>query len=83
MNFIRIKKKRLVISVLAAGLAVLLGVSCQDSFSASRYTAWWGTLYPRFCFSQIQEPKGDGKPGKESSEDHVKISFWLAKALDW
>ncbi len=33
--------------------------------------AWWGTLYPEFCYSQA--PAGAKR----------KISFWLAKALDW
>lgn len=34
-------------------------------------TAWWGTLYPKFCFAQ-------GEPGRK-----VKISFRLAELLDW
>ena len=39
-------------------------------------TAWWGTLYPKFCFSQLPtEDKG--------KKDDIKISFWLAQALDW
>lgn len=32
--------------------------------------AWWGTIYPKFSFSER-------KPGK------IKISFWIAKALEW
>lgn len=32
--------------------------------------AWWGTIYPKFCFS-------------ERKKGRVKISFWLAKALKW
>ena len=39
-------------------------------------TAWWGTLYPKFCFSQFPEDHKDRK-------EDVKISFWLAQALDW
>ena len=43
-----------------------------------RLTAWWGTLYPEFCYSQLPENAGEtgGKP-------KVKISFWLAHVLDW
>ena len=37
---------------------------------------WWGTLYPKFCFSQVPEENKDQK-------DDIKISFWLAQALDW
>ena len=36
-------------------------------------TAWWGTIYPKFCFA---DAKKDGKGS-------VKISLWLAQALDW
>ena len=36
--------------------------------------AWWGTIYPEFCFEKVED-NGENKP--------VKISFWLAKALDW
>ncbi len=36
-------------------------------------SAWWGTIYPKFCFA---DAKKDGK-------DSVKISLWLAQALDW
>lgn len=32
--------------------------------------AWWGTLYPKFCFSERKNGK-------------LKISFWVAKAFDW
>ena len=37
-------------------------------------TAWWGTLYPEFCFSDIPE-------GSERTD--IKISFWLARVLNW
>lgn len=36
-------------------------------------SAWWGTIYPKFCFA---DAKKDGKGS-------VKISLWLAQALDW
>lgn len=40
--------------------------------------AWWGTLYPAFCFGKIAEKK-DG----DNIRIHPKISFYLAKLLDW
>ena len=39
----------------------------------AQITAWWGSLYPKFCFAE--------KP--ENTKEKVKISFWLAQVLDW
>lgn len=60
---------------LAVGLAAVLVVWSVPEAAVQRLGGvpmygWWGTMYPKFCFS-----KGDGKK--------VKISFWLAKAFDW
>jgi len=33
-------------------------------------------LYPKFCFSQFPEEN-------KGQKDDIKISFWLAQALDW
>lgn len=33
--------------------------------------AWWGCLYPRFCFME-----------KEEGEE-FHLSFWVAQVLDW
>ena len=62
-------------------LAIVLAVGCMghmaggDMKSAARpqMYAWWGTLYPEFCFEK-GEDAGESKT--------VKLSFWLAKALD-
>ena len=43
-------------------------------FENPKVYAWWGTIYPEFCFEKVED-NGENKP--------VKISFWLAKALDW
>lgn len=43
-------------------------------FYNPRFYAWWGTIYPEFCFEK-GEDTDETKP--------VKLSFWLAKALDW
>ena len=45
--------------------------------------AWWGTLYPDFCFGVHGERADDKKNAKEPWASGVKISFWLAQALDW
>ena len=35
-----------------------------------------GHWYPKFCFSQFPEEN-------KGQKDDIKISFWLAQALDW
>lgn len=38
--------------------------------------AWWGWLYPEYCFSGKQRDE-------EGKEQEKHFSFWVAKALDW
>ena len=54
MEWLRDRKNRLTVSILAAMAA-----------------AWWGTMYPEFCFSE------------GSGDSPRKISFWLAEVLEW
>lgn len=74
-----------IVITLAAGMAgvVLAGTMPEhiQNFVEKRQeqtaiTAWWGTLYPKFCFSQIP-------PEYKEKKDDIKISFWLAQVLDW
>ena len=56
---------------------ILAGSTWEEKFNGSRQPqvyAWWGTIYPEFCFEKVED-NGENKP--------VKISFWLAQALDW
>ncbi len=56
---------------------ILAGSILEKNFAGSRQPqvyAWWGTIYPEFCFEKVED-NGENKP--------VKISFWLAQALDW
>ena len=62
------RKRRMQVSILAGLLAVSLLGSTASGRTAPGVMAWWGSLYPQFCFSDT-----DQKP---------KISFWLAKALE-
>ena len=41
-----------------------------------QYTAWWGTLYPRFCFARINDEEEDGK-----SPLPVKKTFWIKRFI--
>lgn len=68
MRWLKERKYRIWIS-LAAGLAGIIVMTAVPGDSL--LTAWWGTLYPKFCFSET------------SSGSEVKISFWLAKVLGW
>lgn len=77
MNYIRNKKNRLLLSVLIAALAAFLTVSAPNVSGKQSVLAWWGTLYPEFCFVKTED-SDDISP-----RSHVKISFWLAKALNW
>ena len=61
-------------------MAVILAGSTWERRTAGdrqpQFYAWWGTLYPKFCFSQFPEEN-------KGQKDDIKISFWLAQALDW
>ena len=82
-GFTHIKIKSRIHILKRTGWAILLvsmilagGIRAQDTFSSRdpKVYAWWGTIYPEFCFEKVED-NGENKP--------VKISFWLAKALDW
>ena len=65
LSFINIKwRRKIYMPNLANGM---------PSIMKEAVSAWWGTIYPKFCFA---DAKKDGKGS-------VKISLWLAQALDW
>ncbi len=71
MEWLKDKKNRLLVSVLAAMAAATLVAGGIRLPKTCRTAAWWGTIYPEFCFS-------------EKEEDHPrKIAFRLAEVLDW
>ncbi|MCD8155464.1 MAG: GerAB/ArcD/ProY family transporter [Clostridiales bacterium] len=41
--------------------------------------AWWGTLYPEFCFAESSGSSSAGKTGNSERPENVKFSFWLAQ----
>ena len=47
---------------------------------AENVLAWWGSIYPEFCFSEWDQYGCDVE--KFPSEQRPKISFWLAKAIE-
>ena len=54
-------------------VAAFLAAAGQRTADRNLLSAWWGTMYPKFCF-QISITE---KP------EEIKVRFWLAKALDW
>ena len=72
MEWLKDKKNRLIVSVLAAMAAAILvaggGVRYPGTF---RTAAGWGTMYPEFCFAE------------EEGDSPRKIAFRLAEVLDW
>lgn len=71
MNILKNKKNKLWISLAAA---FFLTVSSGRNLNAPAL-AWWGTMYPQFCFAEKSVEDTEGR--------EVKISFWLAKHLEW
>ena len=63
-------------AILAGTMPEQIEKIAENRQEQTAITAWWGTLYPKFCFSQFPEDHKDRK-------EDVKISFWLAQALDW
>lgn len=75
MDYLKNRKKRICISLIAAlFLTAGTGAGVQKNVPA---LAWWGSIYPQFCFAENEDGNADEK------EPEVKISFWLAKQLEW
>ena len=60
-------------AALALLLAALLAADRQPAADRNMLSAWWGTMYPKFCFQNTITEK----------PEEIKVRFWLAKALDW
>lgn len=71
MEWLKDKKNRWVVSIFAAMAAAVLVAGGVRESGVCRTTAWWGTMYPEFCFA-----KGD-------EDSPRKIAFRLAEDLDW
>lgn len=77
LQILRDRKNRIFISMLAGAVLAAGGLKMP---AAAGTTAWWGTMYPEFCFSDSL----NGETGSDGAENNrPRISFWLAKALDW
>ncbi|MDO4307683.1 MAG: hypothetical protein Q4C77_12675 [Eubacteriales bacterium] len=83
MTYLRNKKNRVLLSILAAIAATLLTLSVPHTQKKPDVLAWWGTIYPEFCFSGAEDLSDKELYGNPKELPRVKISFWLAKALNW
>lgn len=74
------KENRMIFS-LVVGLTVV-SLLCGTSWSGLQKNtmAWWGSIYPEFCFSEFSYDEENVE--KNPSEQPPKISFWLAKAIE-
>lgn len=73
-------QNRLWISMLTGITVISLICGIPGIISQKNVSAWWGSIYPEFCFSElIRDEKCDEKIPSEQSP---KISFWLAKAIE-
>ena len=52
MEWLKEKRNRLLVSVLAAMAAAILVAGGVRLPKTCRTAAWWGTIYPEFCFSE-------------------------------
>lgn len=77
------RRYRVAVSLFAG----ILAVSCMAGsvkMPVNRPVAWWGALYPEFCFAEDpQKEENDQNETEEEEECRPKISFWLAKAFNW
>ncbi len=98
MNWLKDRKHKITVSLIAGLAAALLAAGMPEQIEKSNSLAWWGVMYPKFCFAQPMEESGQSDSGRSAEQqaggslEHmdgsdtgrkVKISFWLAKALDW
>ena len=52
MKWLKDKRQRLAVSLLAGFLAAALMAGGIGRPAGSGTLAWWGTIYPGFCFSE-------------------------------
>lgn len=64
------RKRRILAFAAAAVFLAAFGSPAREQEKPAYVTAWWGVMYPQYCF------------GETGSED-PQLSFWLAEALDW
>lgn len=72
MKIIRKIKSRILVSILSGMLVSVLFLGGEEQRMP---LAWWGWLYPKYCFMEVEN--------SDLEMREIKISFWLAKVFDW
>lgn len=73
-------ENRLILSLVTGLTVVSLLCGMQWNCPQKNVMAWWGSIYPEFCFSELNYNEENVE--KNPSEQMPKISFWLAKAFE-
>ena len=55
MEWLKNRKNRLLVSIFAAMAVAMLVAGGTGYGHGSRPLAWWGTMYPKFCFAESRE----------------------------
>lgn len=78
MLWLKNRGNRWMVSLLAglAGAVLLWGASAVKETDG--IMAWWGTMYPRFCFAEVEE---ENELEGDAQEREVKMSFWVVEVL--
>ena len=72
LKIVRKMKNRILVSILSG---MIMSVLFLGGTEQRMSLAWWGWLYPEYCFMEIEN--------SDLEMREIKISFWLAKVLDW
>lgn len=72
MSYLRKIQYHIAASILAAAL---LFPTAENLNKNPNILAWWGTIYPQFCF--IDKPEATDKPAPKP-----KLHFWLAETIE-
>lgn len=87
MNFFRNKKHRICLSIAAAMAATGITAAVPHMEKPDvPLMAWWGTIYPRFCFSEVTQEE-ETKEASESEREHpdevqFRTSFWVEDFIE-
>ena len=86
MDFFRNKKHCICLSIAAAMAATGITAAIpQMEKKDVPLMAWWGTLYPRFCFSEMSQEEAKENEESESGlpdEVQIRTSFWVADFIE-
>ena len=78
------RKSRCMLAAVCTALLLGAGIGEDLPELAARYpsgmTAWWGTIYPDFCFAG-KSSEAEPEQG-EAQKRQIKISFFLKHLLE-